>query len=67
MALARLWLTESKLWILDEPFAALDTASVEVLASRLSQHMASGGMAIVTTHQDVAIHAQFTQTLRLSA
>lgn len=67
VALARLWLNKSKLWILDEPFAALDTASVEVLASRLSQHMANGGMTIITTHQDVMIHAQSTQTLRLSA
>lgn len=67
VALATLWLAESKLWILDEPFAALDTASVEVLASRLGEHMANGGMAIITTHQDVVIKAQSTQTLRLSA
>lgn len=66
VALATLWLTESKLWILDEPFAALDTASVEVLASRLGQHMTNGGMTIITTHQDVAINAQSSQTLRLS-
>lgn len=66
VALARLWLTQSKLWILDEPFAALDTASVDVLAAQLSAHMANGGMTIITTHQDVAIQAQSTQTLRLS-
>lgn len=67
VALARLWLTRSKLWILDEPFAALDTASIAVLAAQLNQHMANGGMTIITTHQDVVIHAQSTQTLRLSA
>ncbi|PKO52321.1 MAG: heme ABC transporter ATP-binding protein CcmA [Betaproteobacteria bacterium HGW-Betaproteobacteria-20] len=67
VALATLWLSKSKLWILDEPFAALDAASVEVLASRLGEHMANGGMTIITTHQDVAINAQSTQTLRLSA
>ncbi len=67
VALARLWLTESQLWILDEPFAALDTSSVEVLASRLGQHMSNGGMTIITTHQDVTIGAQSTQTLRLSS
>ena len=67
VALARLWLTQSKLWILDEPFAALDIASVEVLAAQLSAHMVNGGMTIITTHQDVAIQAQSTQTLRLSA
>lgn len=66
VALARLWLTKGKLWILDEPFAALDIASVSVLAKRLEEHLSSGGMAILTTHQDVTIHAQSTQTLRLS-
>jgi len=65
VALAMLWITQSKLWILDEPFAALDTASTEVLASRLGEHMANGGMTIVTTHQDVLIGATSTQTLRL--
>jgi len=65
VALATLWITQSKLWILDEPFAALDTASTEVLASRLGEHMANGGMTIVTTHQDVLIGATSTQTLRL--
>lgn len=67
VALARLWLTESQLWVLDEPFAALDASSVNILASRLSQHMTTGGMTIITTHQDVAISAQSTQTLRLSS
>ncbi len=55
------------MWILDEPFAALDTASVAILAEQLNQHMAKGGMAIITTHQDVDIQAQSIQNLRLSA
>ena len=67
VALAMLWLTQSQLWILDEPFAALDVAATEVLATRLGEHMANGGMTIITTHQDVAINARNTQTLRLNA
>lgn len=67
VALAQLWFTERKLWILDEPFAALDAASIEVLADRLNQHMENGGMTIITTHQDVSIHAKSIQTLRLVA
>lgn len=66
VALAGLWLAKTKLWVLDEPFAALDVASVEVLAARLGEHLANGGMAILTTHQDVVVNAQNTQTLRLS-
>jgi heme exporter protein A len=67
VALAKLWLTKASLWILDEPFSALDAASIPVLASRLSAHLSQGGMAIITTHQDVIINAQRTQTVRLSA
>jgi heme exporter protein A len=67
VALARLWLTESQLWILDEPFAALDIASVGVLSARLGVHLSNGGMAILTTHQDVDINSKSTQTLRLSS
>lgn len=66
VALAGLWLANTSLWILDEPFAALDVASVEVLAARLGVHIAEGGMAILTTHQDVSVNAKHTQTLRLS-
>ncbi len=66
VTLARLWLAEGQLWILDEPFAALDIASVSRLAAKLGEHLSSGGMAILTTHQDVTIQAKSTQTLRLS-
>jgi heme exporter protein A len=67
VSLARLWVAKSKLWILDEPFAALDVKSVEVLATQISQHMSNGGMTIITTHQDVTINAHTIQTLRLSS
>jgi heme exporter protein A len=67
VALARLWLTDCPLWVLDEPFAALDTLSIDVLANHLSMHINHGGMVIITTHQDVAISATATQTLRLDS
>ena len=67
VALARLWLSHAPLWVLDEPFAALDASSVLTLATCISAHMARGGMTIITTHQDVLIDATTTQTLRLSA
>lgn len=67
VALAKLWLSKSQLWILDEPFAALDAASSEVLASRLSAHTVNGGMIIITMHHQVSINAQSTQTVRLSS
>ena len=46
-----------KLWILDEPFSSLDDAAVARLSSRLAGHVASGGVVVYTTHQDVRIDA----------
>jgi len=67
VALAALWLSASPLWILDEPFAALDVQATEVLAARIGEHLAGGGMAIITSHQDVPIKAKSTFTVSLSA
>lgn len=41
------------LWVLDEPFTALDAAAVSHLSNILAGHLRSGGMLIYTTHQDV--------------
>ncbi|HCJ3708849.1 cytochrome c biogenesis heme-transporting ATPase CcmA, partial [Klebsiella pneumoniae] len=51
VALTRLWLTDAPLWILDEPFTALDATAMETLTRRLEQHARQGGCAILTTHQ----------------
>lgn len=54
VALARLTFSAAKrLWILDEPFAALDPAAVRRLADTIAAHVARGGMVIFTTHQEV--------------
>lgn len=45
------------LWILDEPFAALDTAAVAHLETLIARHVAAGGMAVLTTHQPLAVTA----------
>ncbi|MEQ1602272.1 MAG: cytochrome c biogenesis heme-transporting ATPase CcmA [Methylophilaceae bacterium] len=66
VALARIWLTKAKLWVLDEPFAALDASTIDLLAAQLGQHLANHGMIILTTHQEVTILAENTQMLRLS-
>ncbi|HET7864003.1 MAG TPA: cytochrome c biogenesis heme-transporting ATPase CcmA [Burkholderiaceae bacterium] len=51
VALARLCLeTEPLLWILDEPFDALDVQGVETLNSLLSSHAQRGGSAVLTSH-----------------
>jgi len=55
VALARLILSRAPLWILDEPFVGLDLDAVDLLQSLLADHVASGGMLILTTHQEVAL------------
>lgn len=54
-ALARLWHTNSRIWILDEPFTAIDKRGVAELEELFIQHADNGGCVIVTTHQDMGI------------
>lgn len=66
VALARLQLAKAApLWILDEPFTALDQRSVADLCGTLNDHLANGGMVIYTTHQEVALTARRTMRLDL--
>ena len=53
--LARLVTRKAKLWILDEPFTALDTRAVDMLGGLVGEHLAAGGMAVVTSHQAIPL------------
>jgi heme exporter protein A len=55
VALARLAFSSAKVWILDEPFTALDKSGVAELEARLMAHTANGGLVLVTSHQDINI------------
>ena len=66
VALARLWLATRPLWLLDEPFASLDTAATSYLTQRLQVHLSSGGMVVVATHQEIALPTDSVQHLRLT-
>lgn len=67
VALARLVVDRRALWILDEPFVALDVAAVDWLAGIISAHLQRGGLAVMTTHQPVDIPASSVRQLRLGA
>lgn len=54
-SLARLLLSPAPLWILDEPFTALDTAGINRIRKLMEQHAAHGGMVALTSHQEVAV------------
>ncbi|MFZ1908750.1 MAG: heme ABC transporter ATP-binding protein CcmA, partial [Burkholderiales bacterium] len=53
------------LWILDEPFAALDTRALATVVALVDAHLARGGAVILTTHQEVAIAARTRFTIVL--
>lgn len=51
VALARLFVSAAPIWILDEPFTAIDIAGVARLEQQLQAHCARGGIVLFTTHQ----------------
>ncbi|KPZ24374.1 MULTISPECIES: cytochrome c biogenesis heme-transporting ATPase CcmA [Pseudomonas syringae group] len=50
VALARLYLPGPALWVLDEPFTALDREGILQLETLLAKHCEQGGMVVITTH-----------------
>ena len=64
VALARLVKEKRPLWILDEPFVALDAAAVDWLAGIISGHLQRGGLAVRTPRQLVSIPAGTVRELR---
>lgn len=68
VALARLLVAaRTPLWVLDEPFTALDVSAVALLAQTVEAHLARGGAVIYTTHQDVPIAAAAAQRIDVGA
>ncbi len=53
VSLARMLLSQARLWILDEPFTALDRQGVKELESLLGEHAREGGSIILTTHHSL--------------
>lgn len=54
VALARLWLPGKPVWVLDEPFTALDAGGVLLLEGRLREHVAAGGLVLYSSHHRLA-------------
>lgn len=65
VALARLLLNDAVLWILDEPFTALDMAAVDLLQQVIRAHLDKGGMVVLTTHQEVPLTSGQVKRLKL--
>jgi len=66
--LARLVVSESMpLWLLDEPYAALDAAAGRLVEELIDGHVARGGAVVFTTHQDTRVRASRLSTWMLEA
>ena len=68
VGLARLFMrVTAPVWVLDEPFAALDAAGVDIVCRRLESELASGRAIVMTTHQEVPLHAPRSARIALVA
>lgn len=66
VALARLWLTSARLWILDEPLTAIDKQGVATLMQLFEQHATAGGVLLLTTHQPLPATSARVKKLSLT-
>jgi heme exporter protein A len=69
IALAQLWLQDSPdhtpLWILDEPFTALDINMMHILTEHIEKYVNNGGMVIFTSHQLPSFNVNLINNLQL--
>ena len=66
VALARLLLCQTRLWLLDEVMTSLDKGAVGLVRSVIEEHLNRGGIAIVATHQELELSAGVTKRLELT-
>ena len=55
LALTRLLLNHKPLWILDEPFSALDVESCGIVTGIIAEHVQDGGLVAITSHVDLTL------------
>ena len=65
VVLARLWLQHSPLWILDEPFTALDISATDLLKQKIEAFANSGGIVVMTSHQDFTLQVPKFEQIKL--
>jgi heme exporter protein A len=66
LMLARVSLCERKLWLLDEPSAALDADARGLLSEIIGDHLAQGGLAVIATHDRIDVGEGAGSELRIT-
>ncbi len=65
VALTRLLLSTALVWVLDEPFTAIDHAGCRILQQLLLEHTARGGLIVLTSHQSLQLEGKVVKRLEL--
>ena len=65
VSLARLLITSTRLWILDEPLTALDRNAQGLIRDLIVEHLESGGMALITSHQHIEWNWEAQSSVRI--
>jgi len=52
VVLSALFITQAKVWLLDEPFTALDSDGINVIEAQITRHCNNNGICVLTTHQE---------------
>ena len=63
IVLSALFITQSKVWLLDEPFTALDSDGINVIEAQITKHCDNNGICVLTTHQECNLPGLRTLTL----
>ena len=63
IVLSALFMTQAKVWLLDEPFTALDSDGINVIETQITKHCDEGGICVLTTHQKCNLPKLRTITL----
>jgi heme exporter protein A len=66
LSLARLLVTRNYLWILDEPFTALDKQGIALIETLMTEHCANGGLIVLTSHHEINLHDVNVQRICLT-
>lgn len=66
LAIARVMLAATPLWILDEPYTNLDAAGTDFVSAVIGRHLDRGGAALIAAHQPPAIRNHVARRLELA-
>lgn len=66
-ALARLLICKTAIWVLDEVLTSLDKAAVGLMTAVIAEHLENGGIAILATHQEIALNTGSIQRVELAS